>query len=148
MDWKAIVTKSLIKEEVVIEPSEELDDSLQPVLIKDESNEPSEEELSKDESANKVDSDEEPDKTSFCDPNFDFDYKYTDNCYSSIDRFKRYINRMDEPLFDDKTGDFTIDLYNFIKYNSYEYSDIVRNIDKAPDDEFDSSDEEYYDENF
>jgi len=51
MDWKAIVTKSLIKEEVVIEPSEELDDSLQPVLIKDESNEPSEEELSKDESA-------------------------------------------------------------------------------------------------
>jgi len=37
---------------------------------------------------NKVDSDEEPDKTSFCDPNFDFDYKYTDKCYSSIDRFK------------------------------------------------------------
>jgi len=28
------------------------------------------------------------------------------------------------------------------------YSDIVRNIDKAPDDEFDSSDEEYYERKF
>jgi hypothetical protein len=142
MDWKAIVSKSLTKEEVELEPCEEPDDGLELLSIKEKTDESSSE-VPKDESVNNI----EEEETRFCDPNFDFDYEHSDNCYSSIDRFKRYINRMDEPLFDN--GDnFTTDLYNFIKYNSYEYSDIVRNIDKVSDDEFDSSDEEYYDENF
>lgn len=125
MDWKTIALKNLEKTE------------------ESEKNKDSTENKKKIKKGNK-----EADNDIYTDPDFNFDYNYSEYCYNSIDRFKRYINSMDEPLFDDKLGNFTTDLYNFIKYNSYEYSDILRNINNDSDNEFETSDDDYYDENF
>jgi hypothetical protein len=118
MDWKAITTKNLeVKKEKV--------------------------EISVKHNNLKIEEDE---KCVLYDPDFNFDYEYSDECYDSINKFKRYINRMNEPLFDSK-DDYTTNLYNFIKYNSYEYMDIIRKANST-DNDIESSDDDYYDENF
>lgn len=117
MDWKAIVSKNVEKKEV-----KKVNDNVKP-NIKEENN------------------------NYYHNPDFEFDYKYSERCYNSINRFKKYINRMNEPLFD-LNKDFTTNLYNFIKYNSYEYSELLKDIENKSEDEFSEDSEDDYYENF
>lgn len=116
MDWKTIVSNNLEKKEIK--------------TVKEE-----------------VKPNVEEENNGYCrNPDFEFDYKYSDRCYNGINRFKKYINRMNEPLFD-LNEDFTNDLYNFIKYNSYEYSELLRDIENKSEEEDEDSEDDYY-ENF
>ena len=119
MDWKTIVNKSLENDEIKPVKKE-----IKPKV--------------------KV----EEDDNSYCrNPDFEFDYKYSEKCYNGINRFKKYISRMNEPLFDLDIN-FTTDLYNFIKYNSYEYIELIRDIENESEEEDEDSDDNYYDEIF
>ena len=51
----------------------------------------------------------------------------------------KYISRINEPLFD-LDQYFVIDLYNFIKYDSYEYTDLYKSIENESEDEEEDSD--------
>lgn len=120
MDWKAIVNNNLENKEIK-----------KVNLVKKEN----------------IQNDNEDDNRYFRDPDFEFDYKYSEGCYNSINRFKKYILRINEPLFD-LDQYFVIDLYNFIKYNSYEYTELYKSIENESEDEEEDSDEYYDDENF
>ena len=116
MDWKTIVNKNIEKKEV-----KKVNDKVNPKI-------------------------KEEDSCYYRNPDFEYDYEYSERCYNGINRFKKYINRMNEPLFD-LNEDFTTDLYNFIKYNSFEYTELLKDIENESDHEDEDSEDDYY-ENF
>ncbi len=117
MDWKTIVSNNLEKTEV-----KKVKEVTKPKV-------------------------EEDDNHYYRNPEFEFDYKHSESCYNGINRFKKYILRINEPLFD-LDHNFTTDLYNFIKYNSYEYTELIYDIENESEDEEEDSDDYDDGENF
>ena len=77
-----------------------------------------------------------------------FDYKYSDNLTNIIVEFNDLLNTMGVNVMNNRISS---DLYDFIKYNSKNYNDIIDEVDKYNDllekeyeDEIEEEEEKYY----
>jgi phenylalanyl-tRNA synthetase alpha subunit len=78
----------------------------------------------------------------------EFDYKYNDNLTNIIVEFKDLLNSSGVNVMNNRISS---DLYDFIKYNSQNYNDIMDEVDKYNDilekeyeDEIEEEEEKYY----
>lgn len=78
----------------------------------------------------------------------EFDYKYSDNLTNIIVEFNDLLNSMGVIVMNNRISS---DLYDFIKYNSQNYNDVMDEVDKYNDvlekeyeDEIDEEEENYY----
>jgi hypothetical protein len=71
-----------------------------------------------------------------------FDFKYNDDIFDINTKFKKYINKKGLPFFENEC--FYNTIYDFIKYNSYNYDNIIKEIDSE---EINEECDEYIDEN-
>ena len=78
----------------------------------------------------------------------EFDYKFNDNLNEIIVEFKDLLNSSGVNVMNNKISS---DLYDFIKYNSQNYNDVMDEVDKYNDvlekeyeDEIEEEEENYY----